>query len=86
MYVHDIIGWYLIYIYLNHTEAYIFPSFIYSCSCRRLSALKKNNGPGDDKWRQEEAARLLSRSALEDLGEWFQPAGATVTSTCRDEV
>lgn len=41
MYVHDIIGWYLIYIYLNHTEAYIFPSFVYSCSCRRLSALKK---------------------------------------------
>lgn len=29
MYVYDIIGWYLIYIYLNHTETYMFPSFIY---------------------------------------------------------
>jgi len=29
MFVYDIIGWYLFYICINHTEAYIFPSFIY---------------------------------------------------------
>eukprot|EP00434_Breviolum_minutum_P003511 symbB.v1.2.003087.t1/scaffold174.1/size397799/7 len=41
---------------------------------------------GDDKWRQEEAARLLSRSALEDLGEWFQPAGPRLCVETSDNV
>ena len=71
-----------LHLYKSITEAYIYPSFIYSWN-RHFQ--RKNHPPGDDKRRQEEAARLLSRSALEDLGEWFQPAGA-VTSSCRYDI
>ena len=39
---------------------------------------------GDVQWQQEEAARLLSRSALEELGQWFQPAGAAGRTTAVD--
>ena len=63
---------YITYIYMNHTESYIHQFLVPVFSCGFCSNTKP---PGDDKWRKEEAARLLSRSALEDLGEWFQPAG-----------
>lgn len=41
---------------------------------------------GDVQWRQEEAARLLSRSALEVLSQWFKPAGPRLCVETYDNV
>eukprot|EP00438_Fugacium_kawagutii_P018473 Skav204802 [mRNA] locus=scaffold763:574295:577546:+ [translate_table: standard] len=41
---------------------------------------------GDVQWREEEAARLLSRSALEALSQWFQPAGRRLCVETSDNV
>eukprot|EP00435_Cladocopium_sp_Y103_P015137 s2819_g3.t1 len=41
---------------------------------------------GDVQWRQEEAARLLTRSALEVLSQWFQPAGPRLCVETSDNV